>query len=1585
MVSRLSHTGQFGRFARLVVIAGILSFMRGGPVPAAVAQPVRPGAGPQLHAFTSSDVIEAHGWPLGTSVDLAVERPGTPASPDFSASGLVAPYPWDPSENVATFDLNGLFHYLVGDVIVAGDGAQTRTLTVTQVTVTGFDTGLETISGDADPGALVEISIYQPSAPYRSVIADGSGHWIADFSVPWTDQGVYDLKPDLWGDAHRYDEDADLVRWIWHIPNPYIEANPDDNWVHARGWVSGTAVQMLLDDPANGPGLERIAFGVMGQAPWNPGDPNDIVADFALSGFDLMATHIVTIAGAGLTKTMEVSSFFDVFFDIPLDAVGGRGTPGATTQVCADIPGRCITRWVTGDGAGWWTALYGLPGISPDDPETVNLVAGSTGWMAEYDADNDQTWRTWKIPNPYIEANPDDNWIHAREWVSGTLVRMELNDPANGPGLERVVTGTMGPAPWDPGNPNDIVADFDLSGFDLMPTHIITIAGAGMTKTMEVSSFFDIFFDIPLDEIGGRGTPGATTQVCANIPGGCVSRWVTGDGSGHWIANYGISGIPPDGPEIVDLQMGSDGWMAEYDVDNDQTWRSWRVPNPNFLARLSSNEVHAYEWPVGVTVTMRIDDPGTPNPIDDFEEQVVIVAPWNSAETFAQMRPWLRDFTLAPGMTVTVSGAGYTKTHVITHLLVSQVDAVLDRVLGSANPGAAVEVGHVCDMTGCAIRRLTTDGSGNWLADFAAPGGPSPDEQLIFNLVPGTSSEAREPDADGDATTVDWRVINPYLEAYPDSNQIHGRDWLSGTVLELMLDDPTNGIGVDYMVTTTMGHAPWNPGDPNDMGADFALSGRDLRPGDILTVTGGGHIKMLRVASFFDIFIDVNVDIVSGGGTPGARTQVCANIVGGCVIRWVTGDGSGRWAANYGIPGVPPDDPATADLTMGINGWIAEYDPDNDQTWMDWWVPRVFMEAYPDRNEVQARLWPSGTVVLLQLDDPENGIGVDYAVTTSMAHAPWNPGDPNDTVGYFDLQGRDIRPGQIISVGGGGFSKTLVVAWIHDFAYDLGADLVSATGTPGALTQVCANVPDNCIRRWVTGDGSGRWTANYGMPGIPPDDLSTFDIQPGSNGWMEEEDADSDQTWVDWSVPNPFIQANPGNDWVQARGWLSGTVVTLTIDDPATGVGVDYAVSATMGQAPWNPGDPNDIVGSFDMQTFDVRTGQIFTVTDGGMTKVLIATWLRGISFNLAADRVSGIGTPGALTQVCAAVPEGCVNRWVTPDGGGHWTADFGTPGVPPDDAATVDLQPGVKGWAMEYDPDSDGTFLDWQVPDPYVIASPDGDWVEGRQWGAGIELAMVIDDPDNGLGIDLVVTGTTDGGGTAAFHLGAWDVQPGQFVTVTGAGLTRVLVVAWIRDFTFDLPADQVFGQGTAGAQSVVCATMLGGCLARYVTGDGAGHWMADFGLPAPPPNDPGTVDLVPGGKGIVWESDPDGDWTRVDWIIPDIPPATPTPTPTETPTAAPTATPTDTPTPTNTPTLTPTNTPTLTPTNTPTLTPTNTPTLTPTNTPTLTPTSTPTLTPTNTPTLTPTNTPTLTPTNTLTPTATPTQIPAYLPRIVR
>ncbi len=57
---------------------------------------------------------------------------------------------------------------------------------------------------------------------------------------------------------------------------------------------------------------------------------------------------------------------------------------------------------------------------------------------------------------------------------------------------------------------------------------------------------------------------------------------------------------------------------------------------------------------------------------------------------------------------------------------------------------------------------------------------------------------------------------------------------------------------------------------------------------------------------------------------------------------------------------------------------------------------------------------------------------------------------------------------------------------------------------------------------------------------------------------------------------NPYVEANAGSHWAHARGWPTGTQVTLIVDNPDNGNPVDYTVEATMGQAPWNTGDPND-------------------------------------------------------------------------------------------------------------------------------------------------------------------------------------------------------------------------------------------------------------------------------------------------------------------------------------------------------------------------------------------------------------------------
>ena len=98
---------------------------------------------------------------------------------------------------------------------------------------------------------------------------------------------------------------------------------------------------------------------------------------------------------------------------------------------------------------------------------------------------------------------------------------------------------------------------------------------------------------------------------------------------------------------------------------------------------------------------------------------------------------------IVPGTVLTVTDGIYTKTLTVAPLTVTAVDPDTDTVSGVADPGSEVHVGHVCDENGCAFRRVTADATGNWLADFSIPGEDG-DEQNLFDIRPGTGSEARK-------------------------------------------------------------------------------------------------------------------------------------------------------------------------------------------------------------------------------------------------------------------------------------------------------------------------------------------------------------------------------------------------------------------------------------------------------------------------------------------------------------------------------------------------------------------------------------------------------------------------------------------------------------------------------------------------------------------------------------------------------------------------------------------------------------------------------------------------------------------------
>ncbi len=170
----------------------------------------------------------------------------------------------------------------------------------------------------------------------------------------------------------------------------------------------------------------------------------------------------------------------------------------------------------------------------------------------------------------------------------------------------------------------------------------------------------------------------------------------------------------------------------------------------------------------------------------------------------------------------------------------------------------------------------------------------------------------------------------------------------------------------------------------------------------------------------------------------------------------------------------------------------------------------------------------------------------------------------------------------------------------------------------------------------------------------------------------------------------PFVLASMNGNFVDGYNWPTGNLVTMTIDDPSNGPGIDYtdtALSIPYGQ----PG--LSTLAFFDLtQRINLKPGFIINLSDGNTAKTLIAANFYVTSIDIATNTISGTATPGTTVTVCpdAGFVGDCRNA-IT-DITGHWTALPYSPN-------TFILQPGVNGWAIEKDIDGDQTYYRWNVP----------------------------------------------------------------------------------------------------------------------------------------------------------------------------------------------------------------------------------------------------------------------------------------------
>ncbi len=1237
---------------------------------------------PKIQVAPVDDWVQSQNtWTAGATVMLSIEVGGSEVYSDSQTSD---------ADGRFHFDMAGNFDLERGQNVIVSDGTTTKEHTVVGLYVDAIDVVSETVSGRADPGADVDVWVHDGGN--RTVTADGSGNWTAEFF------GETDLTYDSDGGSQQNDADGDSTGVWWSVLR--FQVSPVDDWVHSsNSWTPGATVSLSVEDGGGVIYSDSQTADAGGNFHFNFGGI-----------FDLERGHIVTVSDGTTTKVHTVVGLYVDTIDVAADTVSGRADPGADVDVWVHDGG---SRTVTADGSGNWTADFSV------GPDITDLTVFSDGGSQQNDADGDSTAVWWATPR--FEISPVDEWVQSLSpWMPGATIDLTIED---GGGVIYTDSQTA-----------DSGGNFHINFghlFDLERGHVVTVSDGTTTKVHTVIGLFVDNVDVAADTVSGRTDPGASVSVWGD---GGSNLTVVADGSGSWMADF--SGD-------TDITYLSEGGASQSDSDGDITNVWWK--SPRFQVAPADDWAQSTgSWVPGATVLLNIEDGSG-----------VVYSDSQTVDANGQFHMNFGGaFDLKRGHVVSVSDGTTTKEHTVIGLFVDSVDVVSDRVSGRAEVGASVDV-WVHDGGN---RTVTTDGSGNWTAEFSA------DTDITYDSDGGSQQN----DADGDSTGVWWAA--PRIQVAPVDDWVQSwSPWMPGATVSLSIAD--GGGSVVYAdAQTADGGGNFN----FDFGGIF-----DLERGHVVTVSDGTTTKVHTVVGLFVDTIDVASDTVSGRADPGADVDVWVHDGGS---RTVTADGSGNWTADFSVG------PDITDLTAFSDGGSQQNDADGDSTGIWWSAVRRF-GASPVHDWVNSwNPWVPGTTVDLSIEVGGSVVYTDTQTTDASGNFHFNFG------GNFDLE-----RGQKVIVSDGTTTKEHTVFPLFVDSVDVAADTVSGRADPGASVDVWVNDGGN---RTVTADGSGNWTADF---------FGDTDITYASDGGSQQNDVDGDVTDVWWAAPR--IQVSPVGDWVQAWSpWTPGATVLLSIED---GGGVVHSDSRT-----------SDVGGNFRFNVggaIDLERGHLVTVTDGATTKEHTVVGLFVDSVDVVSDTVSGRADAGATVDVW--VHDGG-NRTVTADGSGNWTADF---------SGDTDLTYDSDGGSQQGDADGDITTVWWATPQAYVsgtVTDPADNLLHNvdvrlyreDEWGNWQSLFATRTESDGKYDLRVSEAGTyrvgfydLSGVYRPVFYNGVADVE-----NATDIPLVRGSEVSGINA-KFDLPGGEITG---------TVADSLGGPLSGIeVTAyrhDGAQEWVS-------------------------------------------------------------------------------------------------------------------------------------------------------------
>jgi len=330
----------------------------------------RPGsqsAIPSMPTFVAyiPGAIEGYDWQLGDTIQININ------DGEYTAEAIVEEAPWDPNQTRVLFEIwRDDFYIEEGNFIVMTDGFITKEVSVTNLSITGFDLGAGTVTGNYDPAyGDPWVWLYDMDGQVPATDSD-NGTWTATFA---------ELPPGAWGGATQWDMDGDGTSIDFQVPMPVFVAYIPGA-IEGYDWPMGDEIRLII----NGVEYPETAFSE--QRPDFPEGATRVLFEVWMHDISLQAGDqiVMTDEVSGFTKDVTVTNLAVTSFDLATSTVSGTYDPN-------------YELWVWLEGQDWQA-----PEVDPDNGTWImnfnELAPGTWGGAVQYDMEGDGTSIDFQVP-----------------------------------------------------------------------------------------------------------------------------------------------------------------------------------------------------------------------------------------------------------------------------------------------------------------------------------------------------------------------------------------------------------------------------------------------------------------------------------------------------------------------------------------------------------------------------------------------------------------------------------------------------------------------------------------------------------------------------------------------------------------------------------------------------------------------------------------------------------------------------------------------------------------------------------------------------------------------------------------------------------------------------------------------------------------------------------------------------------------------------------------------------------------------------------------------------------------------------------